>query len=103
MAREERDGFPIVYSETRAQRLDIPDDVCVVCEEQTCPVVDQIHLPGDDVAWFTPNLYPITYPHEEAGAESRGMCSFIADTKILQPYRVARARGANFLEFCGRF
>ncbi|MDG2148356.1 MAG: hypothetical protein P8N09_02415 [Planctomycetota bacterium] len=73
MAREERDGFPIVYSETRAQRLDIPDDVCVVCEEQTCPVVDQIHLPGDDVAWFTPNLYPITYPHEEAGAESRGI------------------------------
>jgi galactose-1-phosphate uridylyltransferase len=73
MALEPRGGIPIVYSETRAQRLCIPEHVCVVCDEQTCPVVDQIELPCDDIAWFTPNLYPITYPHQQPGAESRGV------------------------------
>lgn len=70
---EPREGFPIVYSETRAQRLSIPEQVCVVCDEQTCAAVDQADLPGDDLAWFSPNLYPITYPHEGPVAGSRGI------------------------------
>lgn len=73
VAHEPRDGFPIVYSETRAQRLSIPEHVCVVCDGQTCPAVDQTGLPCNDLAWFTPNLYPITFPHETTGADSRGI------------------------------
>ncbi len=73
VAREPRDGFPVVYSETRAHRLAIPEDVCVVCEEQTCACVDQAELPGGELAWFTPNLYPITFPFAEPGVPSRGV------------------------------
>ncbi|MCB9899516.1 MAG: hypothetical protein H6825_16035 [Planctomycetes bacterium] len=63
-ALEARDGFPIVYSEARALRLAVPDEVCVVCDDQTCPAVDVRELPDGDCAWLTPNLYPIVYPSE---------------------------------------
>ena len=71
--QEPRDGFPIVYSESRKRRMAIPEDVCVVCEQQTCPAVDLAQLPGDELAFLTPNLYPITYPFEDASATTRGL------------------------------
>ncbi|GJM21168.1 MAG: hypothetical protein DHS20C15_10830 [Planctomycetota bacterium] len=74
---EARDGFPIVDSETRALRLALPDGACVVCENQTCPAVDQRELPHGDLAWLTPNLYPITFPFDDAAnaanADTRGV------------------------------
>jgi len=68
-----RDGLPIVYSEARALRMDLPDAVCVVCDMQLCPVVDQVDLPDGDLAFLTPNLYPIVYPSADASAGSRGV------------------------------
>ncbi len=69
LGHEHRDGFPIVYSESRAKRHSIPPDVCVVCDSQTCPAVDVAELPGEDLAWFTPNLYPITLPAQMGGSQ----------------------------------
>jgi len=62
---EPREDLPIVYSEARRLRLAVPESTCVVCDEQTCPAVDLAELPGGDLAWLTPNLYPIVYPFEE--------------------------------------
>jgi len=64
-ATEPRSGFPIVYSEARAERLALDPSVCVVCENLTCPAVDLAELPGGDLAYLTPNLYPIAFPHAE--------------------------------------
>lgn len=75
LGSDPRGPLPVAYSENRALRLGV--DGCVVCEGQTCPAADQVELPGDDLAWFTPNLYPITYPFQagpfQAGAPLRGL------------------------------
>ena len=65
-ATDPRGPLPIIYSEVRASRL--RRDGCVVCDNQTCPAADIVELPGGDVAWLTPNFYPITYPFEGAQA-----------------------------------
>jgi hypothetical protein len=62
LGQDPRGSLPIAYSESRALRLGVPG--CVVCDGQTCPAADQAELPGGELAWFTPNLYPITYPFE---------------------------------------
>ncbi len=59
-ATDPRDGLPIIYSDTRAARMSEPG--CVVCDNRTCPAVDLARLPADDLAYLTPNLYPIVYP-----------------------------------------
>jgi hypothetical protein len=64
VAVDERTDLPIVYSPARLARMGVPDQVCVVCDERTCPAVDVVELPGGDAAWLTPNLYPICYPFE---------------------------------------
>ena len=55
-------GLPIAYSEARALRPIGRRDGCAVCDGETCPAADVAELPGGDVAWLTPNLYPILYP-----------------------------------------
>ena len=57
-----RAHLPIAYSEARATRLVESFDACAVCESRTCPAADVTPLPGDDLAWLTPNLYPILLP-----------------------------------------
>ncbi|MHC4845420.1 MAG: hypothetical protein ACYTCU_04570 [Planctomycetota bacterium] len=70
LGNDPRGPLPIAYSESRALRMGVTG--CVVCDSQTCPAADIAELPGDDLAWFTPNLYPITYPFED-GAPLRGV------------------------------
>jgi hypothetical protein len=55
-------ALPVAYSEARAHRLAEDYGSCAVCENRTCPAADVTALPGDDVAWLTPNLYPILLP-----------------------------------------
>jgi hypothetical protein len=63
-ALDPRGALPIAYSEVRATRLAESPDTCVVCESRTCPAADIAALPGGDVAWLTPNYYPIVFPFE---------------------------------------
>lgn len=70
---EPREGFPIVDSESRARRLGVDDAACVVCTSRTCPAVDLAELPGDDLAWLAPNLYPIVFPFHDPAADARGV------------------------------
>ncbi|MHC5212036.1 MAG: hypothetical protein ACYTG2_15060 [Planctomycetota bacterium] len=60
LGMDPRGGLPVAYSEARAGRL--PSTGCVVCDGETCPAADLAELPGGDVAWLTPNLYPVAYP-----------------------------------------
>ena len=64
VTHEPRDGFAVVTSENRALRLALPEDSCAVCDWHLCDAVDVAELPGDDRAFLTPNLYPITFPFE---------------------------------------
>jgi len=59
-------GLPIAYSEPRSRRPIGRTDGCAVCDAETCPAADVAELPGGDVAWLTPNLYPILYPFPSA-------------------------------------
>lgn len=63
--RDPREDLPVVWSEARARRLAVPDDVCVVCDVQTCVAVDRQGRADGDESWLTPNLYPILYPFED--------------------------------------
>ncbi|MGQ0551733.1 MAG: hypothetical protein ACT4PU_00770 [Planctomycetota bacterium] len=67
-ACDPRGPLPIAYSENRRKRLGIPG--CVVCESRTCAAVDWHALPGEDLAWLTPNLYPIVAPR--VGSDAMG-------------------------------
>ncbi len=62
--------LPVAYSEARAHRLVEDYGACAVCENRTCPAADIAPLPGDDLAWLTPNLYPILLPSEAATMSS---------------------------------
>lgn len=66
-ALDPRLALPIAYSEARASRLAESYDDCAVCANRTCPAADIALLPGDDLAWLTPNLYPILLPREAEG------------------------------------
>lgn len=61
-------ALPIAYSEARAHRLRESYDTCAVCENRTCPAADIVALPGDDLAWLTPNLYPMLLPPADVAA-----------------------------------
>jgi hypothetical protein len=72
LGTDPRGGLPVAYSEARAGRLGAPG--CVVCDGETCPAADVAELPGGDVAWLTPNFYPVAYPFPDgrgAGAGAR--------------------------------
>lgn len=62
LGHDPRGNLPIAYSEARRRRLAASG--CVVCEGKTCPAADIAALPGDDVAWITPNFYPVAYPFQ---------------------------------------
>jgi len=74
LAHDPRDGLPITYSEARATRPVGRSDGCAVCDDETCPACDVLQLPGapsdagPDLAWFSPNLYPIAYPFPRGAA-----------------------------------
>lgn len=63
----------MVYSERRAARVVGPSRTCPVCDGLTCSAVDVLELGDDDAAYLAPNLYPITFPSEDARAGSRGV------------------------------
>lgn len=71
--REPREGFRIVDSESRAARLSLDPALCVVCDDLTCPAVDHAELPNGDLAYLTPNLYPIVFPFADEAAPARGV------------------------------
>jgi len=64
-ALDPRWALPVAYSEARAHRLVEDYGACAVCENRTCPAADIAPLPGDDLAWLTPNLYPMLLPPGE--------------------------------------
>ena len=72
LGHDPRGDLPIAYSEARRRRLAATG--CVVCDGQTCPAADIAPLPGGDVAWLTPNFYPVAYPfpHGRAPAGASG-------------------------------
>ncbi len=74
-ALDPRLDLPIAYSEARARRLAPPlrAEDCVVCGDATCPAVDLASLPGDDLAWITPNLFPIAAPAPRRAGGLRGV------------------------------
>jgi hypothetical protein len=63
LGHDPRGELPVAYSEARARRLGAAG--CVVCEGQTCPAADVAELPAGDVAWLTPNYYPVAFPFED--------------------------------------
>jgi len=63
----------VVHSEARALRPGHDAPGCVVCANRTCPCVDVHSLPGGDLAYLTPNLYPITYPRPAGDGLARGV------------------------------
>jgi hypothetical protein len=72
LGTDPRGDLPVAYSEARARRLGVSG--CVVCGGETCPAADVAALPGGDVAWLTPNFYPVAYPFPDgrgAGAGAR--------------------------------
>lgn len=68
LGHDPRGDLPIAYSEARRGRLAAAG--CVVCDDKTCPAADIAALPGDDVAWLTPNFYPVAYPFPAGTADA---------------------------------
>jgi hypothetical protein len=70
LSRDPRTGLPVLCSPARAGRLSRTSEYCPVCDEDTCPAVDVVELPGSDSAWLTPNLYPMVFPFDEPSPAS---------------------------------
>jgi hypothetical protein len=96
LGTDPRGELPVAYSEARAGRLGAPG--CVVCAGETCPAADIAPLPADDLAWLTPNYYPVAYPFPD-GRDSAQAAQDVKGVQDVQSPTAAAPR-RPMMRFC---